>query len=169
MSTGDPRCSPFADLNAFGSFRSQCLAAEGDGTAINKVFPLAFRVATMPIGGLPGTSTNGIPAKLISVSLASSLLVAVAADTMGLYVGLDIGPIINLNGAANIFCDHIALTNSTNTSPNSSSRSTSVDFGVGLGFPVPSGQNVAIYASSANDATNLFAAVATFFWIPTAS
>jgi hypothetical protein len=146
-----------ADPYRFSNFNTRVISFTGDGTAVASVFPLVVRVATLSLQANAG---------LISLSLASSIINAVAADICGIFVALDRGPSLSLDGMASMFLSHIAEQNSIVGLPASSSRTNTLAFGDQTIYPLPSGQRLALYACSANDATNRLSAVLSVNWIP---
>lgn len=168
QTSGQISCAPPGGPSGpytFGNFLSGSIAFTATGAVIASVFPLAARVATLA-PGFPGAAFS-FPTQsgLIACSLASSILNQHAGDTVAVALAVDRGPVMTLAGGTGIFAVHQALPNSSATTANANSRGTGLDFGNNSYFSLGSGQQIALYACSANDAANLLSATGIFWWI----
>lgn len=152
-SAGGGRTSPYR----FTNFSTRNIQFAGVGTAVNAVFPSIRRLATLDLQAEAG---------IMSLSLASSIINATPLDTCGLFVALDRGEALSLEGAFDVFLSHVTRQNSIAGLPSSSSRTNTLAFGDATLYRLPSGVKLAIYGSSANAAANELTALLSVFWTP---
>ena len=150
---GAPGRSPYR----FSNFATQTMILDAIGTQINSVFPQLRRVTTLDLQADAG---------VILFSLSTSLINAQALDTVGVFLGLDRGDIVNLNGSFDVFLSHLTRTNSIPGLPVASSRCNALNFGIDSAYKLASGAKLALYACSANLADNEMSAVASVYWTP---
>lgn len=144
----------------FSNFSVQNMILNAVGTQINSAFPLAVRVATLNLQA---------DAALMLISLSTSIVNALALDTVGIFLGIDRGLTVSLDGGFDLFLSHISRQNSLAGLPVASSRCNSLDYGTNSAYKLPSSVNLALYACSGNLADNELSAVASIFWTPAAS
>ena len=147
------RASPYR----FTNFQSRNIVFDGVGTAVASLFPLARRVATINLQA---------EAMLYALSLSSSLINATALDTVGIFVGIDTAPLIDLSNMTGLFLSHITRQNSIVGLSTASSRSNALNFGEETAYKLSSGVNLALYACSANTADNELSAICSIYWTP---
>lgn len=145
----------------FYNFQTRTAIVALTGDLINAIGPAIFPVATR-VALIDFQADVG----LFSLSFASSIINQVAGDTAGLFVALDSGPQISLDGGVNFLLNHLTRQNSTAAIRNANSKTTAVQMGQNTAYLLNSGQKLAIYASSANDVGNEFSATLTAAWIP---
>lgn len=156
-------CLPNAGAGAspyfFSNFASGTLAFTTNGSLIASVFPLCTRIAgaSYLFAGASG---------LVGVSLASSIINLHAGDVCAVILAVDRGPSFSLSGASNVLCLHQANQNSSAGTANASCRGTALDLGQNSALALGAGQQLSLYACSANDAGNLLSGTAVFWFIP---
>lgn len=141
----------------FTNFQSRNMVFDGVGTAVNALFPLAVRVAQIDLKA---------EAMLYALSLSSSLINATALDTVGVFVAVDSGELIDTSQMVGLFLSHITRQNSIVGLATASSRSNAINFGEGTAYRLSSGDKLALYACSANAADNEISAIVSAYWSP---
>lgn len=141
----------------FSNFNVQSSAIHTDGSVINTVFPFCTRLSTISFNQ---------PSGLTAISITSSIINELAGDVVGIFVTLDSGVILNLDGHTPVFLSHLCLQQSTPAFRNASSRTNTIVMGENTYYRLPSGSKLGIYACSDNDAGNEIAALISAYWIP---
>lgn len=147
--------SPFQ----FTNFQVRNMTFTGVGTAVNASFPFVRRVATINFES---------PARLISITMASSIVETSALATAGFFVAIDRGEFLSLAGPGSfdVFLSHICRQNSVAGIPSSSSRSNAMVMGEGSAYLLQSGSVLALYASAENSASDELSAIVSAYWTP---
>jgi len=130
--------------------------AGGYVTGATSVFPVAVKVAEIDLQCNAG---------VIAVSLSTSITNYTVSSVVGVYFGLDNGPVSDVNGMSRLFLNHICGQNASSGIPAAASRTNSLQMGQNSAYRVNSGQKLAVYMSAPNDATTLVTAAASVYWI----
>jgi hypothetical protein len=119
-------------------------------------FPRAVKVAEIDLQSNAG---------LIGLSLSSTVTNFDVTATCAVLLGLDNGPVVNVDSLDRLFISHLSGVNSIPGLPASTSRTNALQMGQNSYYTVNSGQRIAIYAASPNNANNRLSGIATVFWI----
>lgn len=141
----------------FTNFQSRNIVADVLGTAVNALFPRARRIATLDLEA---------EAMLYALSLSSSLINGTNLDTVGVFVAVDSGEVIDTSDMTGLFLSHITRQNSIPGLPTASSRSNALNFGEATAYKLSSGRRLALYACSDNVADNEISAICSVYWSP---